>query len=387
MVAEVALATPQRQLPRPMVLVAIPVVFAVLGYLIRLLAYPVAARAPDEVPYPDGLCLWDCQWYVNLAARGYDPYPVPDHIDAGNWAFFPLFPMMVGAAHAATGLPVMAIATAISLVIAGLAVWVAWPLLERNLRAYTLYAAFLLCGPFSIYFTTFFTEVLFVLLTNCVFVALRQSKYLMTGLAAALLSATRIVGVFAVFAIAVQYIEDFIRRGGTWRSLVSEIWQRPGIVLAILIAPFGAFLYMAFLYGYIGDALAFSHVQRAWGRVTGNPFGYLWQAVTDFKPGFGPSTNQWLAIAALGGLALTGLLAWRRRYAEAVFCIICLVVPLSAGMASMLRFVVALSPIVVLAITLLARQRLLFWFSLAACIASDYVFTLGWLDEHWFALV
>ena len=55
-------------------------------------------------------------------------------------------------------------------------------------------------------------------------------------------------------------------------------------------------------------------------------------------------------------------------------------------MASMLRFVVALSPIMLAAMSLLARWRWLFAVSLIAFVAADYFFTVGWLRE-WLALV
>ncbi len=64
----------------------------------------------------------------------------------------------------------------------------------------------------------------------------------------------------------------------------------------------------------------------------------------------------------------------------------CLIVPLCAGMASMLRFVVALSPLVLLGAQLLSRPTLLFAGALAAMALCDYFFTIGWLSG-WLALV
>ena len=387
MVAESAVPQIESGVRRSAVLVAIPVGFALVGLLLRLLAYLQAGWQPHLGGYPDGLCRWDCQWYVILATSGYDPFPVPSLLDAGNWAFFPLFPMVVGGLHALLQLPVMTIATGASIAFSIAAALVAWPLLERNLRAYTLYSAFLLCGPFSIYFTSFYTEVLFVLLTNCVLLALRRSSYLTAGAFTGLLSATRIVGVFMSLAIALQYLLDYRRRGGTVRGLPRELWQRPEIILALLLAPLGLFAYMAYLHFYMGDALAFSHVQRAWGRVPGNPLTYLWIGLTDWpKSGFWPSTNQWLSLSALLGFAVTVVLALRRQYPIALFCLISLIVPLAAGTASMLRFVVALSPVVLVLIAALARWRPVYLLSLLACVAGDYFFTVGWLKE-WLTLV
>ncbi|MEO8882894.1 MAG: hypothetical protein ABI377_05690 [Devosia sp.] len=387
MAADADVPRARRDMRRVSMLVAIPLGFAVLGLLLRLAAYLVAGWEPHLGGYPDGLCRWDCQWYVILAKSGYDPFPVPGTIDAGNWAFFPLFPMIVGGLYAVIHGQVMTIATAVSIAFSVAAALVAWPLLERNIRAYTLYCAFLLCGPFSIYFTSFLTEVLFVLLTNCIMLALRRSNYLAAGAFAALLSATRIVGVFMVFAIVVQYLTNYRARNASWRDLPAHLWRQPEIVLAVLLTPLGLFGYMAYLHFYMGDALAFSHVQRAWGRVPGNPFYYLWNALTDWpRSGFWPSTGQWLGLSVIVGLAATALLAVRRQYAMALFCLICLIVPLSLGLASMLRFVTALSPIVLVVITLLARSRLVYVASLLGFVAADYFFTAGWLQE-WLPLV
>jgi hypothetical protein len=387
MVAETVAPSLARNVPRLLVLVAIPLGFALLGYILRLVAYLQAGWAPSVWHYPDGLCRWDCLWYVTLAETGYNHFPAESLLDNGNWAFFPLFPMLVGGLHALTGWVTIRIATAFSIGFSILAVSAAWPLLDRNIRAYTLYAAFVLCGPFSVYFTTFYTEVLFVLLTNCLLLTLRRSDYLQSGLVAGLLSATRIVGVFAVFAILASYLADYRVRKRSWRGLVAEVWRDPSIVLAVLLAPAGTFAYMAYLYHHMGDALAFSHVQRAWGRITGNPLVFLWQGVTArSNDGSWPATDQWLALAALAGLALTAGLAWRRRYPEALFCLICLLVPLVAGLASMPRFVVALSPIVLLAMELLARWKPLFFLSAIAFVAGDYFLTVGWLQD-WLPLV
>jgi hypothetical protein len=55
-------------------------------------------------------------------------------------------------------------------------------------------------------------------------------------------------------------------------------------------------------------------------------------------------------------------------------------------MASMLRFVVALSPLMLPTMRFLAGSRPLFWLALLAFIIGDYTFTVGWL-EGWLALV
>jgi hypothetical protein len=264
---------------------------------------------------------------------------------------------------------------AISITLSYLAVLASWPLLRGNLRAYTLFSAYLLSGPFSIYFTTFFTEVLFVLLTVCAFSALQRSNYLAAGRFAALLSATRIVGVFFTLAMVVKAFLDHRDTGGTWRNFVPAVLRRPDIVLALVLAPLGLFAYMAFLH------FSISHVQRAWGRATGNPLGFLWTALNRWpETGFWPTASQQLALAAIVGLGLTGLLAWKRYYAAALFCAICILLPMSAGMASMVRFVSALAPLALVLAVILSRSRPAFYLGLAGMLVTCYYVTLGWLD-------
>jgi hypothetical protein len=365
---------------RNAVLLLVPVAFALFGLLVRYLAYANTVGDASVANFVEGLCRWDCGWYVRLSEEGYDPFPVPSMINAGNWAFFPLYPMLVGALRMATGLPTMMVATAASIAISIVAARMAWPLLGRDMRAYSLFSAFLLAGPFAIYFTTFYTEVLFLTLTICVFAALQRRDYLAAGIFAALVSGTRIVGVFIVLAIVLQAWLDHRQRGGTLLGFVPAVLRRPELLVAIFIAPLGLFAYMAYLHWHIGDALAFSHVQRAWGRATGNPLVYLWNGLTNFpKNSWWPTVSQQLGVAWLVGMVMTVVMAMRRQFPAALFCLVCLTLPLSAGLASMLRFVVGLAPVAITAMTLLARSRMLCVVSLGIILVGGYFGTVGWL--------
>src|SRR6185312_12214388 len=170
--------------------------------------------------------------------------------------------------------------------------------------------------------------------TTAALVALERRSYLSAGIAAGLLSATRIVGVFMSIAMAAQLLGDHIAARKPLRSFIPEILRRPDILLGLLLAPMGAFVYMAFLNWWIGDGLAFLHVQRAWARAYGNPLTFVWDALTDFpKAGLVPTFPQQLAVAVITGFVLMGVLLWRRKWAGATFSLIALTIPLFAGMA------------------------------------------------------
>ncbi|KKB77110.1 hypothetical protein VW35_15340 [Devosia soli] len=361
----------------------LPLAFIVSGTLIRFLAFRYAQPDTEWTNYFGALCRWDCGWYIRMAETGYDPFPIPSRVNAGNWAFFPFYPMLVGLIGKIIPLPTIVLASLLSIGFTYVAVVVAWPLLGRSLRAYTLYAAFMLSGPVSFYFTTFFTEVMYVLLTTLVFRYLAKSDYLGAAGAAALLSGTRIVGVFSSLSIGVKALMDYRQVNGTWRGVVGGIFGQPKLVLAIFISPLGLFAYMAFLNHWIGDGLAFSHTQRAWGRQVANPAVYLWEGLVNWPTnGAILSNSQILAVAAVVGLFVTGILAWRRQWPAVIFCFLGIIIPLAAGLASMLRFMSAMAPITITLATLFGRNRIVFAISLAALLVSAWFVTLAWLGGN-----
>ncbi len=372
---------PTRTVPIQALLVAIPLAAALLGLLIRYLGYATLAEDDSVGRFITSMCRWDCEWYVRLAESGYDPFPTPKMLNAGNWAFFPLYPMLIGGLRVLTGLQTIVAATGLSILLCIASARVAWPLLGRDLRAYTLFSVFLLAGPFSMYFTTFFTEVLFLFLTVCVFAALRRRQFLLAGVLAGLLSATRIVGVFIVFAILWEMWRAHREAGGTWKDFIQAIFRKPDWLLALAVAPIGLFAYMFYLHLIVGDALAFSHVQRAWGRPMGNPVVFIWNALTSMPTDtWIPTPSQQLALATLVGYGLIVALILRRRFDMAIYAVIALTLPLFAGMASMLRFVAGLAPMPLMLSELLAKNRWLFLVSLVGFLAAGYGTTMAWMN-------
>lgn len=364
-------------------IVGLPLFFLVLGTAIRYAAFVSATGEEGFAAYAQGLCNWDCHWYVRIAEEGYDGFPTPQASNVGNWGFFPLYPMIVSAISAVVPLPAVQIAAVTSLAATFAACLVSWPLLGRDRRAYALWCAFLLAGPFSAYFATFMTEPMFVLLTCCVLAALQRPNYLAAALFAALLSATRIVGVFVFFVIFLQMFLDHRRAGGTLLSFPVHLLGRPDLLLAIFLAPAGLFAYMLALHLTMGDGLAFSHVQRAFGRAVALPWQWLWDGLTKAPTaGWTPTSSQWNAIAAVTGLALSTWLAWRRRFGVALFAAICLVLPLSSGLASLVRYTVGLAPLGLAAAEILARWRPLAWIAVGLFLAGCYAFTAAWIGGH-----
>jgi hypothetical protein len=362
---------------------AVPLFFVVSGIAIRYAAF--TAMWPDHSlePFLRTYCRWDCAWYVGISEHGYESFPIPNHSNVGRWGFFPLYPMLVAAIRFVFPYPMNIVAITTSIACSYISCLVAWQLLDKNMRAYVLYCAFLLSGPFSFYFTTFLSEPLFVLLTSCVFLALKRSSYLTAGLFSALLSATRLVGVFAVVATVIQMFQEHRKQGGSTLSFPRWVLGRPDLLVAIFISPAGLFAYMLFLYLTIGDGLAFLHIQRAFGRVMGNPLVFLWDGLSAVpKAGWLPTSPQWSALAALAGLALSAVLAVRKQYGAALFCAICIILPLITNLASIVRYVVGLAPLILTLMVLLAASKLTFVAAVAFFLGASYFLTVAWIGGY-----
>ncbi|RWK63449.1 hypothetical protein [Mesorhizobium sp.] len=361
----------------------VPLLFVISGLAIRYAAFASVSEEPGFEAYARALCRWDCAWYIGISEQGYERFPIPDHSNVGRWGFFPLYPMLVAAIRSVFPFPTILIATITSIACSYAACLVAWPLLEKNMRAYVLYCAFLLSGPFSFHFTTFLSEPLFVLLTSCVFLALKRSSYLAAGVSSALLSATRLVGVFVVFATVIQMFREHRQQGGSTQSFPRWVLGRPDLLVAVLISPAGLFAYILFLYLTVGDGFAFLHVQRAFGRVAGNPLVFLWDGLSAVPTtGWLPTAPQWSALAAITGLALSAVLAARRQYGAALFCALGIILPLITNLASMVRYVVGLAPLTMMLVVLLSASRLIWLAALVLFLGACYFMTVAWIGGY-----
>jgi hypothetical protein len=330
------------------------------------------------------LCRWDCGWYLHSIERGYDPAPWANPAqDEANWAFFPLFIVIGRFLYLTLNISPLAagflVANAAAL---GAGLMARWLIPDR--RTWLCFIVLLYFGPFSFYFVTAYTESLFVCLTIACFYFIARRAYMPAAIACALLSATRAVGVFMVVALALAMVADHIRQGGKLsgfpRALIADPWR----VFAILVAPLGLFAYMVYLYCLVGDGLAFSHIQRAWGRDFGNPVLRLIEALRTPDIAvirWGGVSGQWNAFWVLPSLVPIGSMLWRRRYPEAIFSIICVLVPLSTGVLSMPRFIAGIAPITIEWSRLISARVSVAIVSLGLVVAADLPLLIFWSES------
>jgi hypothetical protein len=213
-------------------------------------------------------------------------------------------------------------------------------------------------SPYAFYGNVGYSEPLFLLLTCVFFIQLRQKRFVRAGIAGALLTATRFVGLSAAIAYAVATVP---KGGAPWKKFDSTL------LLGLLLIPLGAACFMLFLHWKTGDAFAFLHVQRAWGRSVANPFARLLGGL------FSIPEHRYLAITSLVALLAPIPLLRHRQYDLAAFSWCCTLIPLAAGLNSMPRFVWWQAPFLLVASRILAWRKA--WVLLLPAFATGLVYT------------
>ena len=314
--------------------------------------------------HPLDTCHWDCHWYVSIAQHGYAKVISPSTHQA-DWAFFPLFPLLLRATVAVTGLaaPLAAVLLGKAIFLAAIAGFIvfarAWMPAVSPWHA----AIVIALEPYAVYGDAGYTEPLFLLLTCLFFIALRTRRYLLCGACGALLSATRVPGILVALPYALALAGRFAQ---------ADARERWAIALGGLLIPLGLALYMLHLDRVTGDALAFAHVQTAWRRAPTDPLSAVWGGLRA-----GNIHALW-ALLSLFGVAGGLWLLWTGQVALGAFALACTLLPLSAGLMSMPRYLAWQAPLL-LVLAWLLRRRWLRWTLIPLGIAGLAYMQIGWL--------
>ncbi len=332
---------------------------AVAALCVRLFAY--AWIAIPFGGFVKAACVYDCVWYVRLGAEGYGSSgdwtplgPVP------NWAFFPLFPILIrlvmqfGASAQLAGLVVSN-----TLLLGFVMLGAEWLRRTRTPHSPALWVLFVLLFPFGFIFSVPYTESLFDVLMVAALLAMADRRRLLAAVIIAAMCATRPNGVVMLPLLLLLNLRELI---AAWPITPSA--DRAALLgealLPLVIAPLGLSLFMAYQYWYIGDALAFNHVQLLWDRTWTGPLYQLSHALHAWDWGRvlaidGPASETYNAAWSLFGLAIALWLAWQRRFTEAYLLAIGILLPLSTAIHSMPRFV-ATNPAFLFAMFDIARK-------------------------------
>lgn len=245
----------------------------VLSRLMMYIVYCMHTNNHDYASFRNAMNIWDSGWYngyvMNIVEGKLKEFQINEYGQSW-WAFFPLFPAIMAGLYKVFGSFVSLytlgmIANSAFLCAAEFVAYKYVMLTKRNIWTAYAYIAFMSFGLYSFYFTSFYTESLFLFLLTLCFYYAKKEDYIKMGIAGALLSATRNVGVLFVFVVLADRIVKYIKDKKKGNFIVACLSDAK-LVLGVVLVPLGAFLYMLLLSWCTGDGFAFMHVQVAWNR-------------------------------------------------------------------------------------------------------------------------
>lgn len=328
---------------------------------------------------------YDSGWYAGIIDSGYADAPSGnENGDAANWAFFPAFPyfcrFFVRLFHMETGLLV----PVLNSLLFTLALFFAYRYLTltRDRKTAVLYIVLASFGMYTFYFSSMYSESLYLLLLVLFFLCMKTEHYLLMGVFGALASATRNTGIMLVFAMIPycieRYLQDLSHKGErrSFRGFLASVFSRPTLVLGTCLVPLGLFAFMLFLYQKTGDGLAFVHIQRAWGLSDGNILYNLYMGLQDIT-----HYNFYLALWGLLGILSIYLLFKQKRYDEAIVTLIFVLVPLSVRLYSIPRYLIgSFFPFVTLCEWLSHRTKLEIVLGIFLSLVMSHILYIGWIN-------
>jgi len=314
--------------------------------ILRLSLYALVTGAVTALP--DDLCQWDCGWFVSTAETGYNLHLATAGVVFGqaNWVDFPVFPFLIHLTAFLFHLPGPLAGLVAANLAFGAFVFLSVKYLALTARGQAPLALvlFLLCYPYGFYLSLAYTESPYAAFTMAAFYFLARGAVLPSALAASCLAATRVTGVLFTPIIVVRALNA---ARAAWRQSGQRAAAATlaNAILPVAIAPLGLFLFMAYLYQHMGDAYAFLHIQRGWGRAENNPLAVLLTGLqtNDLVPAFstGHQSHTFAALCGLAGLALSARLLLLRRFSECWFLLASILIALSAGLLAFPRYCLA----------------------------------------------
>ncbi|MCB0077429.1 MAG: hypothetical protein KDD73_08370 [Anaerolineales bacterium] len=336
--------------------------FGLSRLVILLVIYLAAVPIPDN-PLVAGYHLradalwldalgsrWDSGFYLNIAQEGYH-YFGPG-VEFPSVAFFPLLPLLMKGIAPLFGGDLLVSGIVISNLALLLSAILLYRLVTQEFDEPTAGRSvwYLLIFPTAFFGSAIYSESLFLLAAIGAFYSARRNAWAWALLCGLLGTATRFVGITLLPTLLLLWWQqrrhpDPALRAPRWA------WVTP------MGAALGLLGYMAFLGWRFGDPLAFVHASAVWQR-SPQP---LWEMVQSLfvPPAGGWATalpvaafdlNPWIdALFSAAALLVALFVLAQRRWAEALFVLSGLLIPLNSGLwASQRRYVWVLFPLFIL---------------------------------------
>ena len=211
----------------------------------------------------------------------------------------------------------------------------------------------LLLFPTSFFFASVYSESLFLMLVLGAFLAAKKKGWGLAGILGALASATRLVGVFLLPALLVEFWQQKTLRNWKLAFRRNPAKRAIGNLIYLLFIPLSLFAYMFYLRKAFGDPLRFLHAQQAVGyretaRIILLP-QVFWRYLKIFLTVSPHTFAFWVAVLEFGTtvlfLILTVFSFLKLSLSYSIFMLLSILTPTLTGtLNSMPRYVLTCFP-------------------------------------------
>lgn len=333
--------------------------------------------------------------YLKIADQGYDRIRMDEPHPPANWVFFPLYPLSVSLVSKL--LPFGDTLT-VGLLMSNLYLWLALYLiyligLEKGLshgKARSVVFLILLF-PASLYFSAFYTESLFLLLSAASVYFAMTKRYGWAFLAAGLSTVTRIPGIANLLFVGGHLLITLRFR------ITLKDWK---YLVYALLSTVPLLAYFSYLKWLTGDFLAAIHEMDNWGRAETFPFEVLFHYL---KHPYFISSGGWdngiisfiMSMFVIAIFVTAFAVQWRRFKQDwslllfFLYGVMLLVIPFSSApnvLTSVVRYMMVSIPLYFYIQELGERSDLVSKGAIALFAAMQAFYVIGFFNNYFFVV-
>jgi Gpi18-like mannosyltransferase len=300
--------------------------------------------------------VWDGRLYIDIARDGYSALPL-NEAGMANYAFFPLYPLLMGLVASVVGNYALAglLVSNICLLVACVYIYRYVSLDEDSDQGTARRAVkYLILFPMAFLFSAVLTESLFVMLSIACLYYARRGNWLIAGLLGFFVPLTRLPGLAILVPLAYEYLRQHWSGRADTRLPEVRALLKPGM-FALLLPILGLGTWAVYNYYLTGDLLGFIHVQSTWGgRFALPPIELL----TRLIPANGYVFTG--AVFTVAAIVLMILFYKKVDFGGWMFGIMLICIPLFSVQSgySMLRYLVVVFPLCIIAARVAKDRRI-----------------------------
>jgi len=309
--------------------------------------------APDNL-FVDVMARFDSGFYITIVKDGYSWNPG----EMSNTVFFPLYPLLIRLLNPQTDKQVGMAGILLSnfFLFATLLILYQLVILEwddhSSARRTVFYMAI---APASFFFSSVYTESLFLFLSVGFFYAIRRQYWTWAVLMGMLMGATRIQGILAlpVLLLAWANAQGWSLRGilsaQAWRSLWQGLRSQWAQFLLLFLTPSLLVSHYIFLYHYF-PFINYKALASTWGHRAQMPWNVLYQTALYLRPmellAGRLAINPLFELPMIFFALLMIFFAWKKLgEIYGIFILLSVLLPLITSTGSFLRYEMVVFPI------------------------------------------